>query len=346
MQKNDPKQEGSFPFVTVIIVHRNGKRLIKECLDSLRGLDYPRDKREVLVVDNGSTDGSVKYINRSYPEVRVLANDLNNYCSANNLGIREARGEYVALLNNDTKVDRHWLVELVRAAQSSEGIGAVGSKVLFFDGRIQSAGHEQLPHYHWGDRGLKEADQGQYSRTEEVTSVSNVSALYKKEALEKAGFFDEDFHMYSEDLDMNYRLRSLGYKIVFAPRSFVYHRLRGPRRMDALKQVLILKNRMRFLAKHFPQKLPEHLFGFGEILLLPDALFDEILDFIKKDLPKYLGDKPEAIQQLISGAADLRDFRLRCFRTVPFFKMLSRIRNWGAGKLAFRSSGECCRKAS
>ena len=131
---------------------------------------------------------------------------------------------------------------------------------------------------------------------------------------------------------MNYRLRGLGYKVVFAPRSFVYHRLRGPRRMDALKQVIILKNRMRFLAKHFPEKLPEHLFGFGEILLLPDRLFDEILDFVKRDLPKYFENKPEWTLQLTSGAEALRNFRARSFRTVPFVKMLSRIRGWGAGK--------------
>jgi len=342
MQKNDPKREGSFPFVTIIIVHRNGKPLLKECLDSLRKLDYLKDQREVLVVDNGSTDGSVKYIAQNFPEVRVLVNDGNNYCRANNLGIRKARGEYVALLNNDTKVDPHWLVELIRVAQSAEGIGVVGSKVLFFDGRIQSAGHEPLPNYHWGDRGLREADRGQYSRDEEVMSVSNVSALYKREALEKAGLFDEDFHMYSEDLDMNYRLRGLGYKVMFAPRSFVYHKLCGPRRTDVLKQVLILKNRMRFLAKHFPEKLPDHLAGFGEVLLLPDRYFGEILDFIKKDLPKYLGGKPELILRLGSGAETLRNFRVRFFRTVPFARTLSRIWGWWTGRLSFRPPlGKC-----
>lgn len=342
MQVNDPKPEGPLPFVTVIIVHRNGKRLLRDCLDSLRKLDYPKDKHEILVVDNGSADGSVKYIQKNYPEVRVLTNDLNNYCRANNLGIREARGEYVALLNNDTKVDRQWLIELVRAARSSEGIGAVGSKVLFFNGKIQSTGHVELPNYHWGDRGLKETDRGQYSRTEEVTSVSNVSALYKKEALGKAGFFDEDFVMYSEDLDMNYRLRGLGYRVLFAPRSIVHHRLHGSQRMGVLRPSLILKNRLRFLAKHFPEKLPEHLLGFGEILLLPDKPFVEILDFIKKDLPKYLEGKPDLIRQLNSGAQALRDFRERSFRTVPFLRMFSRVRGFWAWKFAPRSIGKHC----
>ena len=328
MPGDDQKQEDALPFVTIIIVHYSGKRLLKGCLDSLRRLDYPKDKYEVLVVDNGSTDGSVKYIQQNYPEVRVLVNDLNNYCRANNIGIRGSRGEYVALLNNDTRVDRQWLIELIRAIRSSEGIGVVGSKVLFFDGRIQSAGHEQLPNYYWGDRGLKEADRGQYSRREEVASVSNVSALYKKEALRKAGFFDEDFDMYSEDLDMNYRLRNFGYKIVFAPGSLVYHKLHGSRRTDISRPVLILKNRLRFLAKHFPEKLPEQLVGFGEILDLSEKLFGEVLHFIKEDLPKYWKDDPELTRKLISAAEALRGARARRFRIVPFASMLNRVRGF------------------
>lgn len=328
---DDLKQEETFPFVTIIIVHFNGKRLLGDCLDSLRRLNYPKNRHEILVVDNGSTDGSLKYLGKKYPEVRVLSNDFNNYCRANNLGIREARGEYVALLNNDTQVDRRWLAELVGAIRSSKGISVVGSKVLFFDGRIQSAGHQQLPNYHWGDRGLKEADQGQYSQREEVISVSNVSALYKKEALEQAGFFDEDFRMYSEDLDMNYRLRGLGHKIVFEPASLVFHSLHGSQRTNAFRQVAILKSRLRFLAKHFPEKLPEHLFGFGEILLLADDRFDEVLHFIKQDLPKYLEGKPELVLKLNSEAEALRNFRKRSFRTVPGMKLFGRVSGFLAG---------------
>ncbi|HNX68289.1 MAG TPA: glycosyltransferase family 2 protein [Candidatus Omnitrophota bacterium] len=333
MRAEDPKQEKALPFVTILIVHYNGKRLLKECLEELRKLDYPGDRREVFVIDNGSTDGSLKYLRRNYPEVRLLQNECNNYCRANNLGIRETRGEYVALLNNDTKVDRRWLIELVRAAQSLEDVGAVGSKVLFMDGRIQSCGHEQLPNYHWGDRGLGERDRGQYSETEEVISVSNVAVLYKKEALEEAGLFDEDFRMYSEDLDMNYRLRGLGYKVIFAPRSLVRHRLHGSRKKSVLRPALILKNRLRFLAKHFPEKLPEHLFGFGEVLLLSEKPFDEILHFIKEDLARYYRGKPELGLKLIAAAEGLLNFRKRCFRTVPFTRVISRWRKFFPGNV-------------
>lgn len=303
------------PFVSVIIVHYNGKCLLRDCLDSVIESEYPDNRREILVVDNGSCDGSPEYIRKRYPGVRLLKNEINNYCRANNLGIRASQGEYVALLNNDTKVDKDWLAELVDLMSTVGQAGAVGSKVLFLDGKIQSAGHVQLPNYYWGDRGFLEEDAGQYSAAEEVVSVSNASALYKKEALIKAGLFDEDFGMYMEDLDMNFRLRACGYRIFFAPRSVVRHKLHGSQATDTLRRDLILKNRLRFLAKHFPERLPEHLCGFGEVLHLNDEEFQKILDFFFLDLAKYWSHNEGLNFKMKESLAALRDYRARSIRT-------------------------------
>lgn len=328
MPMNRASLAHDLPFVSVIIVHYNGKRLIKGCLDSLLKLDYPEEKREILVVDNGSRDGSVAYIRNHYPAVRILKNDVNNYARANNLGIRAAKGEFVALLNNDTKVDPYWLSELVHRIRSDECAAVAGSKILFFDGRIQSAGHEKRPRDYWADRGLGEKDCGQYDRTEEVISVSNVAVLYRKDALEKAGFFDEDFNMYSEDLDMNYRLRGFGYKVLFAPRSVVYHRLHGSQGTSALRRVLILKNRLRFLAKHFPEKLPENLFSPGEICPLSNAMFGAVLGFMDQELPRYLKGRPDLLRRLASAVEGLRDFRRQDSRTFPWGRIAKRAREF------------------
>ena len=116
--------------VSVIIVNLNGARYLPDLLGSLERQTYP--EFEVLVVDNGSTDGSVPLLRRSFPEVRVIQANRNlGFAGGNNLGIREARGSYVALINNDTVVDEEWLSHLVEEAVSDPKIGAVGSKILF-----------------------------------------------------------------------------------------------------------------------------------------------------------------------------------------------------------------------
>ena len=104
-------------------------------------------------------------------------------------------------------MDRNWLIELVRAINQDDTIGAVTSKILFPNGKIQSTGHYELPNFYWTDRGFKENDKGQYDQTEEVQSISHCAALYRRECLDDMGYLDEDFNMYMEDVDMSIRAR-------------------------------------------------------------------------------------------------------------------------------------------
>ena len=97
-----------FPSVSVIVVNFNGKKYLKDCFKSLFNLSYPKEKLEVIMVDNGSEDGSIEYVKRYCPKVKILKNDINNYCRANNLGIKKSKGAYVALINMDTKVTKDW----------------------------------------------------------------------------------------------------------------------------------------------------------------------------------------------------------------------------------------------
>jgi hypothetical protein len=129
------------PSVSIIVVNYNGKRFLEECFDSIFSLSYPKEKLEVILVDNGSTDGSLDLVKDKYPNVLIIQNTVNNYCKANNLGIASSKGKYVALLNNDVKVEKNWLIELIKIMERDERIGAVMGKVLFPDGKIQSTGH-------------------------------------------------------------------------------------------------------------------------------------------------------------------------------------------------------------
>jgi GT2 family glycosyltransferase len=120
------------PFVSIITVNFNGRRHLESLLPSLLDLDYPVERREILVVDNGSTDDSAAFVRDAYPNVRVIeAGDNRGFAGGNNLGMRAARGELIALINNDTIADRSWLRELVEVAAEDPRIGIVGSKVLF-----------------------------------------------------------------------------------------------------------------------------------------------------------------------------------------------------------------------
>jgi len=120
-----------FPSVSVITVNYNGKGLLKDYFDSVMSLDYPIERLEFIMVDNGSGDGSVSFVRNNYPGVKLIQCQVNNYCVANNLAIRQSKADIVALLNNDVRVTKTWLVSLVEAIQSDSRISTAGGKVLF-----------------------------------------------------------------------------------------------------------------------------------------------------------------------------------------------------------------------
>lgn len=251
-----------FPKVSIVIVNYNGLRFLNECLFSLYNLNYPGPEPEIILIDNNSSDESVSFVKKNYPSVKIIVNEINNYCRAINLGCEASSSDYLITLNNDTRVEKNWLLELVRVILRDEKIAAVGSKVLFNDGRINSVGHKALPNDYWSDLGFKEQDMGQFDNIEELESVSGVSCIYRKAYLKQAGLFDEDFHMYFEDVDVNFRLRKQGFKIFLAPLSIVYHHFHGTAQEEFVR-FQIEKNRLLFLAKHFPEKLGASLMGSG-----------------------------------------------------------------------------------
>ncbi|MCX7855332.1 MAG: glycosyltransferase family 2 protein [Anaerolineae bacterium] len=214
------------PLVTVIIPNWNGAAHLPTCLDSLRRQTF-RDF-EVIVVDNGSTDGSLALLARDYPEVQVLALGENRgFAGACNAGIRAARGEFIVLLNNDTEADPHWLEEVVAAFQRHPEAGLVASKMRLFDRRdvLHTAGDYYRVDGRPGNRGVWETDVGQYDREEYVFSACGGSAAYRRAMLEEVGLLDEDFFYSCEDVDLAWRAQLAGWRCVYAPRAVVYHKL-------------------------------------------------------------------------------------------------------------------------
>lgn len=212
--------------VSVIIPNWNGVHHLPECLDSL--LRQTVDDVETIVVDNGSTDGSLELIEARYPEVHVLPlNENRGFAAACNAGIQASRGSIVALLNNDTETDAHWLQEVVDAFGRHPDAGIVASKMLLYDQRdtLHAAGDFYRVDGTPGNRGVWQLDEGQYDDEEYVFGACGGSAAYRRAMLEAVGLLDEAFFFSCEDVDLAWRAQLAGWRCVYAPQAIVYHKL-------------------------------------------------------------------------------------------------------------------------
>jgi GT2 family glycosyltransferase len=182
----------------VVIVNWNGARHLAECLASLRAQTL-RPEMEVIVIDNGSTDGSLEALRQYGAWTRLIPNATNRgFAAGCNQGIRASRAEFIALLNNDTAVEPSWLEELVRAARAAPEIGCCTSKVLsYYDrGVFDNAGHILFADGLTRGRGRLERDEGQFEQLEEVFCISGCAALLRRQMLDDVGLFDEAFFAY------------------------------------------------------------------------------------------------------------------------------------------------------
>ncbi len=370
------------PTVSVVTVNYNGRRYLEALLPSLEASNFPANQREMVVVDNGSTDDSIEWTRREFPTVRIVQVGGNRgFAGGCNAGIRATDSTYVALINNDAVVDRDWLAALVAVAEGDARIGMVGSKLLFLtpfldvrvsgttfvptefgipdgrrlsvrllEARIAGCRYEKILYgggcyaeerdgvrrFRWlaesaslavalddptapatlvltlggapwvprqdvvvsigsepiaalgvgpgeetfrvpvpaplaaqarhvinnagsfldeegryGDRGIFEFDAGQYDRTEDVPALCGASVLLRRAMLDRIGLFDERFFMYFEDMDLCWRARRAGYRLVYAPASIAYHVHAGSSgEWSAQFTYLVRRNHVLWLAKH------------------------------------------------------------------------------------------------
>jgi GT2 family glycosyltransferase len=216
------------PTFSVIIPHWNGLEHLDTCLQSLRSQRY-RDF-EIILVDNGSTDGSQDYVRTHYPEVRLVELGTNRgFTGACNAGYAVAAGDYIVLLNNDTETDPGWLSALAGAFARHPRAGILASKLLLFDRRdhFHAAGDTYRVDGIPGNRGVWEEDKGQYQREELVFSACAAAAAYRREMVSQIGFLDDDFYFSCEDVDIAWRANLTGWQVIYVPRAVVYHKLKA-----------------------------------------------------------------------------------------------------------------------
>jgi GT2 family glycosyltransferase len=242
--------------ISVVVVNWNRKDLLRACLASLaRQSDVIF---ETIVVDNGSSDGSAAVAEREFG-LQVIRNAENRgFCAANNQGIAAARGEFIALLNNDAEAEPGWLAALHRACSSRPDIGMAASKVLVWEDprRIDKAGHLIFPDGQNRGRGSGALDAGQFDHEEEVLWPDGCAAMYRKEMLDRIGGFDEDFFAYADDAELGLRGRIAGWKCVYAPDAVVRHHRGATMGKDSAPRLrLIERNRVLLAVKLFPWSL-------------------------------------------------------------------------------------------
>ncbi len=241
----------------VVVLNWNGRGYVGDCLRSL--LDQTYADVGVIVVDNGSTDGSVDFIRAEFPELPLVPLPENlHFARGTNAGVeaalRDPACRCVITLNNDTKVDPEFVAELVRAAEPDR-VAMVAAKLLFMDRPrlLNSAGLLVGRDGGTRDRGWNEPDDGKYDAAQDVFGPSAGAALYRREALERVGLFDGDFLAYYEDVDLAWRIRLAGWEARFAPRSVVYHKYSASGGAhSSWRQYLFARNRTWNLIQNYP----------------------------------------------------------------------------------------------
>lgn len=216
------------PVASIIIPHLNGRHHLDDCLQSLRRQTC--QEFEVILADNGSTDGTQAYLREHYPEVRLLELGHNRgFTGACNAGWRAAQGEFIILLNNDTEVTPTWLEAVLDAFRRHPEVGSVASKMRLFDRRdyLHTAGDyyriDGIP----GNRGVWQKDEGQFDQEEYVFSACGGSAAFRQTMLAEIGFLDDDFFFSCEDVDMGWRANLAGWRVLYVPTAVLYHKLKA-----------------------------------------------------------------------------------------------------------------------
>ncbi|HLB25801.1 MAG TPA: glycosyltransferase family 2 protein [Nitrospirota bacterium] len=253
--------------VSVITINNSNPELILGCLESVYttagGLDV-----EAVVVDNATTDGSIEAVRARFPQARIIVNDKKEGFSANNnKGLRAAKGEFLMLLNDDTVVHEGALEMMAGFLEAHPEAGAAGAMLINPDGTPQFTGrgtpgigaavmislglHRLFPDNPVTSKYYMK--KGSYSEAEEVESVNGAAMMVRREALDKAGYLDEGFFLFCEDVDWSIRIREAGYKLFFLPGARITH-FRGSSTGGRRAVKIYHKSLMRFYRKHYAKK--------------------------------------------------------------------------------------------
>lgn len=242
----------SFPPVTLIVLNWNAADFLPACLSSLLALDYP--EYQVVVVDNGSTDGSVALIETRFPQVKLCRVETNQgFAAGNNAALRRYQNKFAVLVNPDVVVNAGWLRHLIAPLLQDERIAIAGCKLYYPDGETlqHAGGYLSRPQAFPGHFGLREVDEGQYDEVRDVEYVIGAAMAIRRSILDEIGFLDEGYFLYYEEADFCARARRAGYRVVYVPQATaVHHESATVERQSDFYWRQMFGSRWRFLLKH------------------------------------------------------------------------------------------------
>lgn len=284
--------------VSVVTPNYNGKQFLKLYFDSLN--NNKEYIGEVILIDNGSSDDSVEFIedyskNLEFPVIVIKNNENVGFAKAVNQGILKAKYDYIFSLNNDTEVEKGSVKALINLISSDNNIFSVASKMVQFSNKnlIDDAGDE----YNilaWTKKTGENQPLKNYDEVYEIFSSCAGASMYNKSILNKIGLFDENFFAYMEDVDLSYRAKINGYKNLFCPDSVVYHigSATSGSRYNDFKVKLAARNNVWTVYKNFP--IPQKIINFIFLFL---GFLIKYLFFVKKGFGKtYLTGIKEGIK--------------------------------------------------
>lgn len=259
--------------ISIVVLNWNGRKDSLECLKSVGQLSTVSCQLKTVVVDNGSTDGSVQILKKKFPEVEFIETGNNlGFAGGNNVGIKKAvagGADFVLILNNDTTIDKDFLVHLVKAADCHKDAGILSPMIYFapgFEFHKDKYSKQEQGRVIWyaggvidwnnvlaSNYGVDDTDIGQYEKEREVDFATGAAMFIRREVIEKVGMFNEKYFLYLEDADFSQRIRRAGWKIVFVPGAKVWHKVSQSSGIGSdLNDYYITRNRLLFGMKYAP----------------------------------------------------------------------------------------------
>lgn len=282
------------PRVSIIILNWNGLTDTIECIRSIKKADY--NNFEIIVVDNASKNneaGELKSIFGDY--INIIKNEKNlGFTGGNNTAfekvIKDNRSKYVLLLNNDTVVDKNFLGELIEVGENDEKIGMMGSKIMYYDRPkiIWSAGGSVSRIFKKVKNiGINKEDGSNYSVSREFEYLSGCSLLIRSDLIKKIGGFDDIFFTYFDETDLCFRAREKGYKLLFVPKSIIFHKVSKSTGVRSDFTIYYLaRNRIIFLRKHSGNFI--YYIAALLYLFLVDQLYEILINQGYKKIPSFV----------------------------------------------------------
>lgn len=252
-----------YPLISIIISNYNGVKLniLQECLKSFKKIDYPN--YEILLVDNASTDNSIKVAEKIFyknPKFKIIKNPINMYSQGVNLGFKESNGDYIALFNNDIELGKKYLQRLLSAFKKYPKLAYAQGKFLwYFDHSIIDSAGETMDIYgNPATLGYKTKDTGFFDKDEEILSASGAACLIRRSSLEKVGIYDSKYGIGYEDMDHSLRFLHHGFIIMRISEAVCYHK-RGVTDLSSMVRVKVRwhfnKNRLVTMIRNYPLQL-------------------------------------------------------------------------------------------